>query len=201
MRRHADAMLTRYPGVQQWDAVNEPLEAYGGAMDEENLFYRTLGPDWVAQAFEVARAADPEARLFLNETLVVNNQLKFLALVQLTRSLLETGAPIDGVGLQGHFLVAAPDYDALRRQLSVIGALGLEVELTEVDVPLYLFAGAEDPLATQAEAYAEVVRACLDAPTCTGVTIWGLKDGDTWLDGCRRRRRPPRRSRCCSPTT
>jgi endo-1,4-beta-xylanase len=60
--------------------------------------------------------------------------------------------------------------------------LGLKAEITELDIPLPLFNGTPDPLAAQAQAYADVFNACLAVALCTGITVWGIDDAHTWLD-------------------
>jgi endo-1,4-beta-xylanase len=182
METHAQALVGRYAGrLAQWDVVNEPLEDLGGSLDPENLFFRTLGEPYLDIAFHAAHAADPDAALFLNETLT-EVPAKFEGLIQLVERMLARGVPIDGIGLQGHAFLVPPDPVALQSQLERVASLGLLVELTEVDIPLYLFRLEPDPLAAQAQAYADVVSACVAVSACTGITTWGVDDGDTWLD-------------------
>ncbi|UCE85092.1 MAG: endo-1,4-beta-xylanase [Deltaproteobacteria bacterium] len=183
METHAQTVVGRYAGrLSQWDVVNEPLAALRGDLDPLNLFVQTLGESYLDIAFRAAHAADPDAELFLNETLVELLPAKFEGLIALVERMLARGVPIHGVGLQGHFLLAPPDPFALRSQLERIAALGLRVELTEVDIPISLFASAPDPLAAQAQAYGDLFEACVSVRACTGITTWGVDDGHTWLD-------------------
>jgi len=182
MQTHADTVVGRYSGrIAQWDVVNEPLATLGGDLDPENLFFQTLGEQYLDIAFHAARTADPQADLFLNETLAEALPAKFDGLILLVEGMLARGVPIDGVGLQGHFFLP-PNPVTLQSQLEQIASLGLLVELTEVDIPISLFASKSDPLAAQAHAYRDVFTVCLRIPACTGVTTWGIDDGDTWLD-------------------
>jgi hypothetical protein len=183
MKNHARTVVDRYAGrLEQWDVVNEPLATLSGALDPTNLFFQTLGEEYIDLAFREAHAADPHALLFLNETLVELIPAKFAGLLALAERLLARGVPIHGIGIQGHFFLSRPNPGALQRQFEQIAELGLLVELTEVDLPISLFAAAPDPLVAQAQAYADVFDACLAVPACTGVTTWGIDDGDTWLD-------------------
>jgi endo-1,4-beta-xylanase len=183
METHAQTVVGRYAGrIAQWDVVNEPLASLSGTLDPENLFFQTLGEQYLDIAFNAARAADPQAALFLNETLAEVLPAKFDGLILLVEGMLARGVPIDGIGLQGHFFFGAPNRAALKSRFAQIASLGLIVELTEVDIPISLFASAPDPLAAQARAYRDVFKACLEVPACTGITTWGIDDGDTWLD-------------------
>lgn len=183
MLNHIATVAGRYAGrVESWDVVNEPLAFSSGGFDTSSPYYRFLGPGFVADAFHAARAADPTARLFLNEVSAEGNVVKFQGLLGLVRDLLADGVPIDGVGLQGHFLTARPNRVVLTERLQAIAALGLDVEITELDIPLVLFGNEPDPLAAQAAAYVDVFSACLAVEACRGVTVWGVTDADTWLD-------------------
>ena len=63
-----------------------------------------MGPDYVAIALKAARAADPDAKLYINDYNVETDGPKMRALYDLVASLKRAGAPIDGVGLQSHFV-------------------------------------------------------------------------------------------------
>lgn len=183
VREHAGTVVSRYAGrIESWDVVNEPLALFTGEPDPASPYQRVLGTGFIGEAFHAARAADPTARLFLNEIFTEFRDAKFDGLVALLRDLLADGVPIDGVGLQGHFGFGAPDRADLTAKLGALAALGLDVEITELDLPMLLFESAADPLAAQAAAYADVFAACLAVARCTGITTWGVGDGDSWLD-------------------
>lgn len=179
---HVATVAGRFAGaIESWDVVNEPFAAFGGAMDSASPFQQALGSAYVERALRTAHGADPLARLFLNEVNLEIDDAKLDGMVALASGLLANGVPLHGIGFQGHFLFP-PSFDDLRARLQRVADLGLDVELTEVDLPISRFAGSPDPLAAQAAAYAEIVRACLAVSRCTGITLWGLEDGDTWLD-------------------
>ena len=183
MVTHTATVVGRYAGqLAQWDVINEPLAIVGGGFDPENIFYQLLGEEYLDIALLQAHAADPSAELFINETFVEFQPVKFDALIALAQRLLGRGIPLHGLGLQGHFFVRAPDEAILRDQLQRIAALGLKAEITELDIPLPLFSGKPDPLAAQAQAYADVFNACLAVTLCSGITMWGIDDAHTWLD-------------------
>jgi endo-1,4-beta-xylanase len=183
MKSHAAAVVGRYAGqIAQWDVVNEPLALLSTSHDPESLFYQTLGESYLDIAFDAAHAADPNALLFLNETLIEDLPAKLPGLVTLVQGMISRGVPIHGVGLQGHFLFNPPNISQLRSDIETLAALGLVVEFTEVDIRLPLFASAPEPLAAQAEAYEALTALCLELVPCTGITVWGIDDADTWLD-------------------
>jgi endo-1,4-beta-xylanase len=188
---HVATTMGRWAGrIAQWDVVNEPLS---GILDppapdglDDNVFRRLLGPGYVAEALQLARAAEPTAKLYVNENgleVPGPRQDRFFALVQ---ELLAAGAPLDGVGFQAHLglipIGQYPDAATIEASLRRFAALGLEVEVTELDVTL-VFRSGDLPgrLAFQGDYYRDVVEACTRVPACTGVTTWGLADRYTWL--------------------
>jgi len=183
MADHILTVVGRYRGrIDAWDVVNEPLDTVGSQV-YENIFYQLLGPGYIAEAFELAHEADPEATLFLNEALVGNAGDKFDALLALTADLLEQGVPLHGVGLQGHFIAAGPNYDELRTNIEKLAALGVVVELTEADIILRGTGDEATRLERQRQHYFDMASACLAVEACKRITLWGFTDRHTWIDG------------------
>jgi endo-1,4-beta-xylanase len=182
LAEHIGTVVGRYAGrIESWDVVNEPLENLGTTL-YDNVFHQHLGPDYIAEAFRMAHAADPTARLFLNEIFVtVPGSERFGAFYDLVEGLLDDGVPIHGIGLQTHLLGNLVDRDPSEFQAAVqaFADLGLRVEITEMDVPMI---AGEDRLADQAEIVFEIVGACLAVEACDAVTFWGFTDLHTWID-------------------
>ncbi len=191
-------VVGRYRGkVAIWDVINEPLALFGAGYDiqpsaltDKNIFYTTLGERYIANAFRQAHKADPKAKLFLNELLwdVRIGDAKSDSLLALIGRLKKAGVPIDGVGIQAHAMlgVSSPWFPSntasLKRYIDALGKLGVKAEITELDVRLPLLAGEPDPLAAQAAVYRRVASACAQAKACSGLTVWGQRDSDSWLD-------------------
>ncbi len=190
MHAHVDTIVRRYAGaVAQWDVVNEPLTLFGapGATDglEPYVFHRLLGPDYIAEALAVAHAADPTAELFVNDFFVLAPGPKQDRFFRLAEELLAAGAPLHGVGFQGHVTppfgpTYRPSAAEMQATLERFAALGLAVEITEVDVTVPAPTPCE--FARQAEVYRDIMAACLAVPACRGVTVWGMGDGFTWIE-------------------
>ncbi len=185
--QHIRTVVGRYAGrVQSWDVVNEPLSVAGAAFDY-NLFFRTLGESYIAEAFRIAHEADPGAQLFLNEFFFVySGSPKSQAFLALVEKLVAEGVPMHGVGVQAHFWdylpIALPSREEFQNFLQALADLGLAVELTELDISRHYFDQGPDPLLRQAEFYSEITSACVAVPACQGITTWGIDDPGTWLD-------------------
>ena len=179
---YIETVMGRYSDrIHRWDVVNEPLASTGTA-GSGSVWEEVLGPDWIAEVFAVAHAADPSAELWLNEYGTDWVPGKHEALVSLVKRLLDDGVPIYGVGLQTHRLsTVGPSRVLMTRQLRDFADLGLKVAITELDVVTK--ASDPDPLPVQAAAYARVVDSCLAVPACEEITTWGVTDAETWLNG------------------
>jgi len=178
LRRHIEEVVGHFRGrVAQWDVVNEALDDEGELRDTP--FARTLGGRYIVRAFALARRADPQARLAYNEFGAESPDTpKGKALYRLVRVLLDNDVPIDVVGFQTHAdLRPIPGFE---RQLRRIAALGVDVELTEVDVRLPAQATPAH-LRAQAAAYRRIVLACRAVERCRGITFWGVDDGNSWI--------------------
>lgn len=180
MTRYINTVMRRYKGkVSSWDVVNEPMD---GINLFPSPFTEALGEEYIDLAFNLARVADPDCELFLNEQINDYYGRDGQAFLALLRRLLRRNVPIDGVGLQTHNVKGLHNLEALTRYLRDIGDMGLKVEITELDVRLLLLKDTKDPYAAQGLQYGGVTQICLEDPACVGVTLWGLTDGSNWMD-------------------
>ncbi len=182
MRRHIDTVMRHFgDAVPEWDVVNEPLAADGSLID--NVWHRFIGDDYVEQALRTAHAANPRAKLFINEYGAEGPNAKLDGLLALVSGLKARGVPLDGVGLQYHTHIQGfYDERTLRETMQRFAALGVEVQVTEMDVGTSLLDGTiEQRLARQAAAYGAAARACNAVAACTRFTTWGFSDSQSWL--------------------
>lgn len=128
---------------------------------------------YIPFAFETAAAVDPDAKLYYNDYNIEYAGSKASAAVALIEMVQAYGAKIDGVGLQGHFIVGqTPSESTLLSQIETYAALGLEVAYTEVDVRFTSLPPTTAGLAQQATDYGSVTSACLASDACVGITVW-----------------------------
>ena len=179
MNGYISAVGGRYAGrVGEWDVVNEPLQNNGTLKpDTWNL---CIGPDYMGKAFEAARAADPQAKLYLNEIGAERAGPKRDGLVKLISGLQKMGVPIDGVGLQSHLDLSFLDHvEEFKETLKIFANMGLIIKLTELDVALPENPTAAD-LQKQTEVYVAVARACIEQRACSDIFVWGASDSESW---------------------
>ena len=206
MKDHISTVVGRYKGrIKGWDVVNEALNEDGTL--RQSPWYRIIGPDYIEKAFQFAREADPNAQLYYNDY-NLDYPAKRDGAVRLIRSLQERGVRIDGVGSQAHHKLTTPTVAQIDSSLRMLGATGVKVHITELDVDMLpqatrnatadvsVRAGAApnlDPYKAglpdsmqqaHAKRYEDVFRVYLaHKDVIDRITFWGVADHDSWLNG------------------
>lgn len=180
LEAHIASEVTHYKGkCYCWDVVNEALNDDGTYRSD--VFYNTLGEDYIPLAFQLARKYDADVKLYYNDYNIETAGAKSTAVHKIVSSLKVANVDIDGVGLQGHFIEGdTPTADALKTNLAAFTALGVEVAYTEVDVRVQLL-DDDTKQAQQAKDYASIVQACVETESCVGVTVWDFYDPFSWV--------------------
>lgn len=150
----------------------EPLNDDGTFRSD--VFFNTLGTSYIATALRAARAADPNAKLYINDFNIEGPGAKATAMLNLVKSLQQQGVPIDGVGFQSHLIVGEVPA-GFQQNLQAFTALGIDVAITELDIRMTLPETAA-LLQQQKQDYTTVIEACLNVARCVGVTIWDWTD-------------------------
>ncbi|WP_422744802.1 endo-1,4-beta-xylanase [Micromonospora sp. WMMD754] len=165
---HINGVMGHYRGkLAAWDVVNEAFNE-DGSRRQSNL--QGTGNDWIEVAFRTARAADPSVKLCYNDYNIENwSYGKTQGVYRMVQDFKSRGVPIDCVGLQTHFTGGSSLPGNFQTTLSSFAALGVDVALTEVDVTN-----------ASTSQYAGLTQACLNVPRCIGITVWGVRDSDSW---------------------
>ncbi|MBO1416325.1 endo-1,4-beta-xylanase [Streptomyces sp. FH025] len=180
MEAHITAEATHYKGqLYAWDVINEPFNGDGSFVPD--VFYRAMGVGYFADALRTAHAADPGAKLYINDYGIEGVNAKSDALYSLAKSLLAQGVPLGGIGFESHFILGQVPAD-MRANMQRFADLGLDVAVTELDDRIQLPASGS-ALQQQATDYAAVVRDCLAVSRCVGVSQWGVDDAHSWIPG------------------
>jgi len=172
MDNHITTEMAHFRGkVYAWDVVNEAF-ADGSTQHRSSVFQNVLGNGFIEEAFRTARSADAGAKLCYNDYNIEDwNAAKTQGVYAMVRDFKSRGVPIDCVGFQSHFGAGGPP-STFQTTLSNFAALGVDVQLTELDIAQ---AGPTP--------YANTVRACMNVSRCAGITVWGIRDSDSWRSG------------------
>lgn len=144
-----------------------------------DVFYDTLGESFIPIALRAARAADPFAKLYINDYNIESPGPKSTAHQQLVKSLKAQGVPIDGIGIQGHLIVGELPAN-ITENLEAFTKLGVEVAITELDIRMTL-PSTPALLEQQKKDYETVISACKAVEKCIGVTVWDFTDKYSWV--------------------
>ena len=173
--------------VYAWDVVNEPFNFDGTIRstiwsDSPGIGFAGQGTKTIEQALLWAHAADPAAKLFVNEYGAETINPKSDAVYAMAQDFVKRGVPLSGIGLQLHIdtgFDSTYSLDSLSQNIQRLGALGLEVHFTEVDVRLP--DGSATSLAAQAKTYQDLLKVCLAQTACTAFQTWGFTDKHSWI--------------------
>jgi GH35 family endo-1,4-beta-xylanase len=171
----------RYRGrFAEYDLNNEMIHA--------NYYEERFGPGITKQMADWVKQADPGATLFFNDyDILTGNRLDDY--VKHIRGLLEEGAPMAGIGVQGHLHGETFDPKALQNALNELGKIGLPICITEFNMPgqrsvfmrqrnLKLTPQQEQP---KAKAITDYYRICFAHPAVDGILMWGFWEGANWI--------------------
>lgn len=157
--------------VVAWDVINETRT--------NNDLMRELAEGDAAMVtwFEQARAASPDAKLYLNDFGILNswgrgsNRDQYFSTLE---ALQQQGAAIDGVGFQGHFResdITGPE--ELWSIMDRFEALGLDMQVTEFD-----FETTDEEL--QAQYTRDFLTAMFAHEGVDDVILWGFWEDAHW---------------------
>lgn len=186
---HITAIVERYRDqVDYWDVVNEVIDPAGPNGMRDSKWYQVTGTEYIETAFHTVRKlAKPNAKLYINDY-GTHAPARRDALYRLVKNLLDKGAPIDGVGHQMHINIESPSIDLIRDSIKLFGELGLDNQITELDVSIYTDSAQSYPkvpqelLLRQGYRYEELFdefRQLKDY--ISNITFWGIADNHTWL--------------------
>lgn len=209
MHDHITAVVGRYKGrIQGWDVVNEALNEDGTL--RPSPWKTIIGDDYIEKAFQYAHEADPSAELYYNDY-NLENAPKRNGAAALVKRLKAAGLTITAVGSQAHDKLWLENVAKHDTTISVLGALGVKVNITELDVDVLpaatrnrtadvsvrveqqsggasavnpYVAGLPDSLQQAlAKRYSDFFQLFMKhRGVVDRVTLWGVGDGDSWLN-------------------
>lgn len=203
MTSHITEIVSHYAAgdtVVSWDVVNEAIADTDKDRDglndlRDTIWLENIGAGYLATAFRVAHAADPNAELYYNDYNISGVPAKLRAVLDLVDEFQNDPdpVPIHGIGFQMHISLAWPDIKQIRKSFALAVTTGLKIKITELDIavntdrsrnPLSLTEFTDAVAVQQQERYEAIVAAYMDVvPEAQrgGVSVWGIVDPDNWL--------------------
>ncbi len=200
---------SRYAGMfYGWDVVNEAVSDATGTYrsDEEGGDDKLSDPvhsnksswwhvyqsnEFIINAFKYANKYAPaDVELYYNDynECVGNKMNGILTLINDVKA--AQGTRIDGFGMQGHYTVGSPTAMQIASAAKKYAAAAGKVMITELDVkaaPGYvvdvsdLDAEYEKQAKYYTAVYDELKKLEAEGSDVSGITFWGVKDDDSWL--------------------
>jgi GH35 family endo-1,4-beta-xylanase len=164
---HVRKMATAYPNTfVEWDIVNE--------LYSQHEFVDMYGKEVVADWFRIAKEANPNFTTYINDygILAGNDAAHQNNYCDWIKYLLEQGAPLEGIGLQGHFRAPVPPEEILHR-LDRFAEFGLPMQITEYD-----FEDTDELL--QARFTRDFMTIVFSHPKTVGIMTWCLWEDSAW---------------------
>jgi GH35 family endo-1,4-beta-xylanase len=153
-----------------WDVVNEPYT--------NNDVQKVLGDKVLAECFRTARAADPQATLYINDFAILEaggrdyaHQDHYFKTIEAIHN---AGVGLGGIGIQGHFDGNLTPVPRLGEILDRFATFGLPIQITEFDV--YTL---DEQL--QADYTRDFMTMVFSHPSTVGILTWGFWEKVHWL--------------------
>lgn len=163
-------MVTLYKDdIHDWDVVNE---AYSN-----NDILKMYGDEIMVDWFKLAHEAHPEAALYVNDNDMVTAGGRDTKHMQhyedMIQMLVDKGAPVNGIGMQGHFATTLTSPEMVWKTLDRFAKFNMPIKITEFDVK------NEDPQ-IQADYQRDFLTAIFAHETIEGFVMWGFWEGQHW---------------------
>lgn len=170
INKHIDDQASTFKGqLIDWDVINEPYDNFD--------FMNILGYPEMAQWFKRAMANDPNAKLFINDYSILSNggidvahQNHYFKTIKYIDSL---GAPIQGVGMQGHFGNQLTPLVKVYEILNRFATLKKDIKISEFDIDVL----DED---IQGRYTKDFMTMVFSHPSVKGFLMWGFWEGQHW---------------------
>jgi len=164
----ADQTATLKGRLAEWDVINESYA--------HNDIIKVLGREEMARWFKLARAGDPKVKLYYNDYIMFAGSGEgspsqyFFDTIKFFK---DQGAPIGGIGEQGHFGGSPPSPAKVLATFDRFAKLGLPIQISEFDIDT-----SDEEL--KLHYTRDFMTACFSHPAVNGVMMWGFWEGAHW---------------------
>ena len=147
--------------IAEWDVVDRPRDRH--------RLLEFLGKGEMDEWFKLARAADDQPKLFLNESDVLHGD-RLVQLITTLGELTKKNVPIDAIGIKGHFKQQPPPMQVLSDRLDQLASFDLPIMITEFEM------GTDDP-DLHADFTRDLMTLAFSHPSVEGFVFRGFWEG------------------------
>jgi endo-1,4-beta-xylanase len=184
MKDHITAVVSRYKGkIYAWDVVNEAIDDDGSY--RKSAWYKIIGEEYIAKAFQYAHEADPDAILFYNDY-GLESEAKTRMVIKMIQLL--PPKTVGAIGVQGHWSINS-NLEQISKTTLMLAKVNLPIQITELDISVYNNKGDQQTDYTtnigqkQTALYVSLFKFFRDNKKfITGITFWNVSDKHSWLD-------------------
>jgi endo-1,4-beta-xylanase len=152
-----------------WDTLNEPFDNH----DLLDILGKEVAVDW----FRLARQTDPKPKLFINDYAILSggggttpHRDSYESIIKM---LVDKGAQVDGIGMQGHFGETLTGPEDVLSILDRFAKFNKTIWITEYDV-------VQDDEELGGNFTRDFFTTLFSHPAVGGIVMWGFWDGDHW---------------------
>ncbi len=168
--KHIREVVSAMKGrVVHWDTLNEPFDNH----DLLDILGKEVAVDW----FKAAHQVDPAPKLFINDYSILSggggttpHRDTYEAMIKL---LVDKGAPLDGIGMQGHFGNSLTAPEDMLKILDRYAKFSKTIWITEFDIVM-------DDEALAGGFTRDFYTTLFSHPAIGGIVMWGFWDADHW---------------------
>lgn len=165
--------MSYYKGIiKEYDVLNEATPGHADWLQEN------IGDSINWYCFKWADEIDPDADLYINDYGMISGGDFYLNYMNTIQKMLDNGAPLDGIGVQGHFGRAVSP-TGMKTALDSLSTFGLPIRITEFDMDVGAYNLTEE---VQAKYYSLAMRTAFAHPSVSGFLFWGFWDARHWRD-------------------
>eukprot|EP01060_Flectonema_neradi_P012284 TRINITY_DN19155_c0_g1_i1.p1 TRINITY_DN19155_c0_g1~~TRINITY_DN19155_c0_g1_i1.p1 ORF type:complete len:357 (+),score=84.26 TRINITY_DN19155_c0_g1_i1:64-1071(+) len=180
LKNHITTVAARYVSkAYSWDVVNEAVSDHPNPSNSSDIFKQNVWypdiPNYVDLAFLTASKSAGGSKLFYNDYNILDINTKSTAVYNMIKGMKERGVPVDGIGFQCH-ITEQMNINTAAANFQRFASLGLEIHVTELDISC----DQSCTLDQQAAKYEQVLKLCLDQPSCKSFETWGFTDKYLW---------------------
>lgn len=194
LAEHIKTVFSRYSDITYaWDVVNEAINDHpdGGILRENSPYLPILGVDYLHDVFKLAKSIIPADVALAYNDYNECDPLKRSRIIEAIKFINREEKLISVIGMQSHWRIGEPSLDAIKETIELYAATGCKIQITELDVSMHKWNEPDGtvwdtPEAEHAHAcfYGDIFKIFREySDVIDSVTLWGVIDGTSWLNG------------------